>query len=141
MCLYDSVDDKAVLKLLETQTLVTEERLAPGKGSMMFKASLGPECKPCQKLQRWHEVSISSIKLKEILVQNPKLTIGEEASWTIEDISKLGVAEAIYGPAVEMLRKIDGIGQRNNNGLERPGNMSGGVSRMPAPMKKKEEFW
>jgi hypothetical protein len=63
----------------------------------------------------WHEVSISSVVANKILLENAALELGEEASWTPESLSSVDTAQAIYLPACEMLKKMDGIGHYTDN--------------------------
>jgi len=78
-------------------------------------------------------------KRKSLLEQNENLEIGEEGQWTPEGLSRLGYAKSIYLPALDMLKKMDGIGQYNNNGV----NVRSGTSTTTsqATQKPKDEFW
>ena len=69
-------------------------------------------------LDVWYEASISSAKANDLLRQNVTLELGDEAGWTPEELEQLGAASAMYLPACEMLKQMDGIGLHNNNGID-----------------------
>ena len=140
-CRYNSKDAKSILKISELQSLDIDKKFVPKELSTYFKLSPAPlDRQPCEKLGlgRWFEVSISSAQLNSILEQNEHLELGEEARWTPEGLSKLGYSNPIYLPALDMLKKMDGIGQYNNNGVDvkKPDEKASQVTQKP-----KDEYW
>ncbi len=114
---YKSNDAKSILKISNLNLLDILMLSTPD--GIYFKLSRVPsDCKPCEKLGEWFEVSISSAQLDGILEQNKKLVLGEEAEWTPEEVSDLDIAKSIYLPALEMLKQMDGVGQYNHNGID-----------------------
>ncbi len=113
---YKSNDAKSILKISNLHLLDILMLSAPD--GLYFKLSPVPvDCKPCEKLGEWFEVSTSSAQLNGVLEQNEKLELGEEAKWTPEEVSDLDIAKSIYLPALEMLKQMDGVGQYNHNGI------------------------
>jgi hypothetical protein len=139
ICQYKSKDVKSILKISELNLLDIVPS-NPEKSLTYFKLLPGPAGrKACTRLGQWFEVSISSVQLDSLLEQNKNLEFGEEAAWTPEEVSDLEIAKSIYLPACEMLKKMDGIGQHNDNGIDVRSGMSTATSQ--ATPKPKEEFW
>jgi hypothetical protein len=140
ICRYKSKDAKSILKISALHSLDIHMMSVPE--GIYFKVSPGPaDRKPCEKpgLVEWFEVSISSAQLDDLLEQNEKLELGEEARWTPEEVLDLGIAKSIYLPALEMLKQMDGIGQYNHNGMDvRSGTSTTTSQTTPKP---KEDFW
>lgn len=139
-CEYKSKDAKSLLKISEFYSLDIDMLPVQEESSIYFKFSPGPaDRKPSEKpgLVHWYEVSISSAELKSILEENQKLEVGEEAKWSPKEISQSGIAKSIYLPALEMLKKMDGIGQYNHNGLD----VRSGLSTTVSQVTKKDQFW
>ena len=89
------------------------------EGVKIWKATASPVPREGKdRLDFWHEVSISSNKADELFEQNKKLELGDEASWTPESLSKVDAAQAMYLPACEMIKKMDGVGYWNENGVD-----------------------
>jgi len=65
----------------------------------------------------WIEMSISSTKIGDLLKQNEALGVGQETAWKVEDFLTDGTLSSIYVPACTLVRKMDGIGFYNDNGL------------------------
>jgi hypothetical protein len=138
ICRYKSMDAKSILKISELYSLDIDKTPLPKESSAYFKLSPAPpERKPWVKgVGHWFEVSISSAQLDNLLEQNENLELGEEAMWNPEGLSKLDLAKSIYLPACEMLKKMDGIGQYNNNGVDVSSPTTNQITAKP-----KEEFW
>jgi hypothetical protein len=135
---YKSNNAKSILKITNLQLLDILIFSAPD--AIYFKLSPVPACcKPCEKLGEWFEVSMSSTQLDDILEQNEKLGLGEEAEWTPEEISDLDIAKSIYLPALEMLKQMDGVGQYNHNGIDIRGTDA--TTRVPQKAKELEPWW
>jgi hypothetical protein len=140
ICQYKSGNKKSTLKISELHSLDIHKLAVPDKLITIFKLFPGPsDRKPFQKLNCWYEVSISCPQLDELLEENKKLQLGEETSWTDKDLLDAGVAQSIYLPACEMLKKMDGVGQHNRNGLEARYGVSPTASQVS--QKPKEGFW
>jgi hypothetical protein len=139
---YESNDAKSILKISELHSLDIHMTPDPKTSSMYFELSPSPsDRKPCEKrgLGHWYEVSISSAQLDDLLDQNVKLQLGEEARWTPEGLSRLGFAESIYLPALAMLKKMDGVGQYNNNGVDV--RFGASTTKSQATEKATDEPW
>jgi hypothetical protein len=135
---YKSNDAKSILKISNLHLLDILMFSAPD--GLYFKLSPVPvDCKPCEKLGEWFEVSISSAQLNGILEQNEKLVLGEEAKWTPEEVSDLDIAKSIYLPALEMLKQMDGVGQYNHNGIDIRGMVA--ITQVPPKAKELEPWW
>ena len=119
-CLYKSTDTNSTLKISENYSLDFQlQGYIQGKPWSRIKAFLGPsDRKPTEKLGHWFEASISSVQLDSILEENRKLEIGEMAQWTPEQTSTLDIVNSICYLADEMLKKMDGVGQYNDNGFQ-----------------------
>ena len=63
----------------------------------------------------WYEVSLSSAKVMERFQQNQHIQLGQETSWTSQDLKKEGVYKSLYLPACAIIREMDNIGAKNRN--------------------------
>jgi hypothetical protein len=136
---YKSKDENSILEVRECRDFDVGSRPVPGPGRprTVFYAISNIEERdrvPCDKLDYWHEVSVSSAQAMEIFEQNLQLELGEEASWNLSEVK---AAEAIYLPSLEMLRKMDGVGWWNDNGVD--------VKKVPPPPPRQAQqpyiFW
>jgi hypothetical protein len=119
ICRHKGQKTKSILNVSEMHALDIQIASVPEHKSTVFKLSPGPsDRKPCEKLGKWYGLSISSAQLNEMLEENENLELGEEARWETRDLLDADVAQSIYLPACEMLKKMDGIGQHNHNGLD-----------------------
>ncbi|KAF8854467.1 hypothetical protein BDZ45DRAFT_693398 [Acephala macrosclerotiorum] len=117
---YQSEDRRSSLNVTEIQSLDIQGSEVPGKPISVFQAAPGPnDGPPTEKLRQWWEASISSTDADQVLEENKTLELGDEPGWTAETLSKVHVASALYLPACEMLKKMDGVGFLNRNGIER----------------------
>ena len=66
----------------------------------------------------WHEVSISCPEADAMFEQDKDIELGEEASWDTKKLSEIHTIQALYLPACEMLKRMDGIGFYNDNGMD-----------------------
>jgi len=140
ICQYKSKNTKSIFKISEIQSLDIQRLALPGMPLTLFKLSPGPSDRnPCDKLGLWYEASISCSLLDEILKENKKLELGDEAGWKAEELLDIGVAQSLYLPACEMLKKMDGVGQHNRNGLDIRSVTSSTGSQVF--QKPKEQFW
>jgi hypothetical protein len=119
---YNSIDKAAnsILSVSEIRALDVDCR-CPFEGAtfQIYKAESPPQQQnDTEGLNVWHEASISSAKIDELLKQNISLELGEEAEWSPEMLDKPDAADSIILPACEMLRQMDGVGMHNNNGVD-----------------------
>jgi hypothetical protein len=141
---YKSKDTKSMFKISELYALDIQTFSVAQESTVYFKLSPGPATrKPSQKpgLVHWFEASISSVELDKIMEENEKLGLGEEAQWNPEQISELGIAKSIYLPALEMLKKMDGIGQYNYNGQDVRSGLSVSASQLTGEPDQQYKFW
>lgn len=140
ICRYKSHNAKSILKVSEMHALDMQMISVPEKTLTVFKLSPGPsDWKPCEKLGKWYEVSISCTQLNDMLEENQKLELSEETRWEAKDLLDADVARSLYLPACEMLKKMDGIGQHNHNGLDIRSAVSSTVSQVSQTTT--EKFW
>ncbi len=79
-------------------------------------------------ISTWYEASISSTSARTILRENETLTLGDEAQWTLQMLVDAGALEAIYKPALQMVKAMDGVGVKMDNG---PGRASAATALSP----------
>jgi len=136
--MFKSSDDKSLLKVAEIQDLDIFSAPVPDKNITVYKAIASNEYRPgCVKVNSWNEVSIQCVELNEKLKQNLDLELGDEAGWTPQSLSNLSAAQAMYLPACQMLKQMDGVGQWNDNGAD--SNPTFG--QPPPPPPEKEVVW
>ncbi|KAH7410920.1 hypothetical protein BKA64DRAFT_741554 [Cadophora sp. MPI-SDFR-AT-0126] len=115
---YKSIDQDSLLKLSELQSLDIDGG-STEKSFWVYEAKPSNlDQPPIKKLTTWYEASVTSIKLDSFLKQNENLDLGDETAWTLEDTANMEVSKAIYSPALEMLKQMDGIGQNGHNGSD-----------------------
>ena len=68
------------------------------------------------QIGQWYEASISSIKAEEVLQENVGLELGEQTSWSTDELKRLGAFKAVCEPAIRMVRQMDKVGNTNENG-------------------------
>jgi hypothetical protein len=112
--------DSSYLKIDEVLELYLRNRIAPNKVVVFDAYPHATEGKKPSDFQGtvpyWFEVSIHSTKVDEVLAQNEKLGLGDEAAWLPEHF--VDAAQALYLPACEMLKQMDGVGYHNDNGKD-----------------------
>lgn len=140
ICTYKSKDQRSILKISELQSLAVGDRPMPDHpGMMQFMAiSAERDVKPFKKLGIWHEVSISSVVANEMFEENTNLEVGNDASWTPEILSKCEAAQAMYLPALTMLKQMDGVGYHNDHGYPEESPKVGELKQPSVPM---QHFW
>lgn len=69
-----------------------------------------------EKLSSWHEVTVSSKKANDLFKKSMELELGGLTNYGPEHLSQFEGIEAIYGPALVMLKQMDGVGFYNDNG-------------------------
>jgi len=114
---HKSMDGASMLHVSEIHDLDVNSQM--GASHTVFHAVAHTAPRPgYDKVDFWHEVSISSVKADEEFKKNVELDLGDEADWTHESLSQLQCARAMYLPACEMLKKMDGVGFWNDNGVD-----------------------
>ncbi|KAI1068248.1 hypothetical protein LB507_004847 [Fusarium sp. FIESC RH6] len=68
------------------------------------------------QIGQWYEASISSIKAEDVLQENVGLELGEQTSWSTDEMKRLGAFKAVCEPAIRMVRQMDKVGNTNENG-------------------------
>ena len=118
ICEHKSKDNKSILKVSECIALDTNSARNDEKTVTVYSAMPGhADRRPCEKLNRWYEVTVSSPEVDQLLEQNKSLELGDEAGWTVDNLMDINAAEAFGLPACQMLKQMDAIGCRNNNGV------------------------
>lgn len=59
---------------------------------------------------QWFEVTVSSVRLEELLEQNKRLIPGDEAEWTVEQLQQENLLTEIYQQTAEVVKKMNGVG-------------------------------
>ncbi|KAI1650466.1 uncharacterized protein F4817DRAFT_312835 [Daldinia loculata] len=67
------------------------------------------------QLPTWYEVSLQSKVINEALQQNRDLEMGEEVSWTPQQLQQAGAFDEIITSAIEVVKNIDGVGHWGDN--------------------------
>jgi hypothetical protein len=113
---YKSKDQKSILEVRECRDLDVDAVPVPGILRSAIAATSCMSERPCyEKLYTWYEATISSALVQEVLEANTQLELGEEADWGLSGVKG---AEAMYLPALEMLKVMDGVGSYNHNGVD-----------------------
>ncbi|KAL2257859.1 hypothetical protein VTK26DRAFT_9076 [Humicola hyalothermophila] len=64
---------------------------------------------------RWYEAAVMSLDAEEMLRENAVMEFGERAKWGEGDLQTCGFLADVYGPALEMVKKMDRVGRNDNN--------------------------
>lgn len=67
------------------------------------------------QLPTWYEASFQSTIVQEAFKQNRDLELGDEVTWTPEQLQRDGAFVDIIESAIEMVNKIDRVGRRGDN--------------------------
>ncbi|KAG9507578.1 hypothetical protein J7337_001131 [Fusarium musae] len=91
---------------------------------------------------QWFETSISSVQAEEIFQENIGLEFGDKTHWTPEILHRQGVFRAISEPALQMVRKMDHVGDSNSNGQgPRSDQQSYSAAQDSKARQKGKYFW
>ncbi|KAF5698306.1 hypothetical protein FGLOB1_12163 [Fusarium globosum] len=91
---------------------------------------------------QWFEASISSVRAEEIFQENMGLEFGGKTHWTPDILHQQGVFRAISEPALQMVRKMDHVGDSNSNGQgPRTGQQSYSAAQDSMHRQKGTYFW
>ena len=83
---------------------------------VQLKASLAAESIKYGVFTSWYEASISSARAEELFKENETMTTGDESSWDTNTLTAAGVLDAVSGAALGMVRAMDGVGAKVDNG-------------------------
>lgn len=142
---YPSEDGSSTLNITEVQSLDIQGSAVPNNEQVsVFEGAPGHNNQPpTEKLGQWWEATISSPEADAAFEENKTLELGDEPTWTPDTLSKMHVASALYLPACEMLKQMDGVGFLNRNGIERATDEASNV--VPKEKKSKvvsqDDFW
>lgn len=81
----------------------------------------------------WYEISVTSKLIDTTFAKSKTLEIGEEAPWTVDQFSSPAGLEAMYRPALAIVKNMDSVGFSNNNGLRFPEGETVDYSSRSAP--------
>lgn len=117
-CNYPSADLMSTLHVTEIHRLNLDQVETHNKNDTMMIVR-GVPAIPIPGYERmWYEMSVSSNAMNAAFKANKHVDIGEEANWTAEQFTKECAIEAMYRPALMMVRGMDGVGFYNDNGLK-----------------------
>jgi hypothetical protein len=133
---YRSSHENSALSITEVVDLKIERvRVAGGKrvfSGTEYTTKSRPGCP-----HSWYEVGISSTVAQEAFKENESLEIGEEASWTAEKLEHTGVFSVLCLTACKMIKRIDGIGFHNDNGVQLVAPAPSQISHRSQPSTEK----
>lgn len=139
-CDYPSKDLQSMLHITEINRADhVATRVSQNGKDMLLVHATPAESEPGYE-KAWFEVSVSSTCIDAALKENEDLEVGDGATWTDEDFLAAGAIEAIYRPALAMVKSMDNIGYGNNNGFMPQGDTDfGEVHSVPATFKSAKE--
>ncbi|KAF5638248.1 uncharacterized protein FTJAE_5349 [Fusarium tjaetaba] len=98
-------------------TMIRRVEKLPGIPRGTYRGQSVPVTAPANgRPGQWFETSISSVRAEEIFQENIGLEFGDKTHWTPEILHHQGVFRAISEPALQMVRKMDHVGDSNSNG-------------------------
>ncbi|KAJ4137777.1 hypothetical protein NW768_003367 [Fusarium equiseti] len=101
---------------LKTTMFRVVERI-PGTSKSLYRGQSVPVALPRHgQIPQWYEATISSIKAEDVLQENVGLELGEQASWSTDELKRHGAFKAVCEPAIRMVRQMDKVGNSNENG-------------------------
>jgi len=113
---YSSIDGESLLDLTNVWHMTLSP---PGNGirdsDNPLTALPTTEAPDSGLFSNWYEAAVSSAKAADIFKENEGMTAGDEASWDTSTLSSARVFAATYKPALEMVRKMDGVGVKVDN--------------------------
>ncbi|ROW11564.1 hypothetical protein VMCG_01472 [Cytospora schulzeri] len=111
---FQTRDKKTFLDI--SRTIPTEVKDFPGTKYRAVR-SLQADDRKKGVFNGWYEASVSSARMEGLLQQNEALVPGDEVEWTLEQLEKEGVFEDMYRPACQIVRRMDGVGVKCDNGM------------------------
>lgn len=108
-----------------TRVFPTEVKNFPGTKYRAVRSLPNDDCEK-GVFKGWYEASVSSARMEELLKQNETLAPGDEVEWTFEQLEKEGVFEDIYQPACQIVKSMDGVGVKCDNGMSHRDEISKG---------------
>jgi hypothetical protein len=123
-----SLDHKSALEITEVEQLEmvsyaegmfsdSWENQWEGKLARPWSSRRARDNRANGEYPRWYEAAVVSVELEAMCQQNSLLGVGEKADWDAEDLKNRGLFPALYGPALQMVTKMDHIGRRDDNNL------------------------
>jgi hypothetical protein len=61
--------------------------------------------------------------MEQVIQENATLSIGDSASWDPNDLESQTLFLSLYGPALKMIHRLDGVGLFNDNGQSEGGHL------------------
>ncbi|EPE31588.1 hypothetical protein GLAREA_12344 [Glarea lozoyensis ATCC 20868] len=132
--LHRSSNNRSVLSISEVLAFITNICSPPGKPDVRIIRATYYNGPGSGFNYRWFTASIESVRGNELLVQNKKLELGEEAGWTPETFAD--VLPDLSIPACQMLKQMDHVGYYNENGIRRSPPPT-----QTSPPKPVERYW
>jgi hypothetical protein len=117
-CQYYNSDKTSILNITEVIDLKLDSARLMVDGKRVFSASEYTTKSIPGYPHSWYEVGVMSTAAEAAFMGNETLEFGEESSWTEEGLQNAGVFSAICLPACEMVKKMDGVGYYNDNGVQ-----------------------
>ncbi|KAI3332179.1 hypothetical protein HD806DRAFT_479730 [Xylariaceae sp. AK1471] len=88
----------------------------------------------------WYEACLKSDTISTALEENKELELGDEVSWTANELLECGAVDELVLKAAEMVEKLDGVGYWNDNHQQ---EVLRSVAPAPKPARGQflEKFW
>ncbi|KAF5876184.1 uncharacterized protein Bfra_002586 [Botrytis fragariae] len=109
---YISPDGNSKLNITEVDKSRGHELQVKDQGILVYVFQ--EEKRDLNVETNWQEVSITSVAMDKLLEQNMTLELGEEVSWTVQDLAARKVSNTLIKPACTMLAQMDGVGFYND---------------------------
>jgi hypothetical protein len=77
----------------------------------------------------WYEVCLKSDMISAALEENTELELGDEVSWTAQELLECGAIDRLVQKAADVVKGLDGVGYWNDNHQQE-------VLRSAAPVPK-----
>ncbi|KAF5600114.1 hypothetical protein FPANT_2691 [Fusarium pseudoanthophilum] len=124
-------------------TMIRRVEKLPGIPRGTYRGQSVPVTAPVNgRPGQWFETSISSVRAEEIFQENIGLEFGNKTHWTPEILHHQGVFRAISEPALQMVRKMDHVGDSNSNGQgPRSDQQSYSAAQDSKARQKGKYFW
>ncbi|KAF4419506.1 hypothetical protein FACUT_11412 [Fusarium acutatum] len=124
-------------------TMIRRVEKLPGIPKGTYRGQSVPVTPPGNgRPSQWFETSISSIRAEDIFQENIDLEFGDKTHWTPEILHHQGVFKAISEPALQMVRKMDHVGDSNLNGQgPRSDQQSYSAAQDSKARQKGKYFW
>ena len=114
---FQTQNERTILDI--SRVFLTEAQNFPGTKCRAVRSIQGDDHEK-GVFKGWYEATVSSARMEELLQQNEALEPGDEVDWTLEQLEREGVFEDIYQPACQVVKRMDGVGVKCDNGMARP---------------------